>query len=387
MLRLALAMLLNDYRKYASIVFGLTFTSFMMSFQPASFLGALNSVANVVDQVGSIDLWVTEPSLRALTDFKPLADSMLYRVQGVAGVAWAVPFHKGSLRVRLADGSYQDCTFYGVDDTTLIGSPANMTAGRLTDLRQGGALLVDAASAKVSGPLAVTANGKRKALRIGDTLDIEDGQATIVGLHGGPTSPDQLPTLFATYSHVKQYTSQRKTMSYVLVKLKAGANVAAVKAELLRFTGLTAYSPAELKQKTLDYFLWKSGALISFGLVSVITFGIGASIAAQSFAAFARDSLRYFGVLKAMGASRTQLISMILAQALLVAAIGFGIGVGVTVLFGALIQNGSGIDFPMSVTPALLAFTATCVHAVCLGSALLSIARVLRLEPAAVFRS
>jgi putative ABC transport system permease protein len=51
------------------------------------------------------------------------------------------------VQAKLEDGTNTGIALYGLDDTTFIGGPAVMTAGRLVDLRQSEAVVVDATSA------------------------------------------------------------------------------------------------------------------------------------------------------------------------------------------------------------------------------------------------
>ena len=75
--------------------------------------------------------------MQFIDDVKPLQDTVLYRVRGVAGVDWAMPLYKGLLRTRLPDGNFQTCNVYGLDDTTLIGGPPKMLQGSLFRPAQG----------------------------------------------------------------------------------------------------------------------------------------------------------------------------------------------------------------------------------------------------------
>jgi putative ABC transport system permease protein len=85
-----------------------------------------------------------------------------------------------------------------------------------------------------------------------------------------------------------------------------------------------------------------------------------------------------------MGAANSRLLLMIVLQAVVVGAIGYGLGVGAASLFGAVTQN-SEVAFRLPWQ--ILALTAGAVLLICAGSALASIWKVIRLEPAIVFRS
>ena len=84
-----------------------------------------------------------------------------------------------------------------------------------------------------------------------------------------------------------------------------------------------------------------------------------------------------------MGASNWTLLRMILLQAILVGSIGYGLGVGLTALFGYATRNTIlAFKFPWQ----LLAFGGTGVTLICIFAAIISIRKVIKLEPAIVFK-
>jgi putative ABC transport system ATP-binding protein len=89
----------------------------------------------------------------------------------------------------------------------------------------------------------------------------------------------------------------------------------------------------------MDYFMKHTGIPLNFGIAVALGFIVGTAIAGQTFDNFTLDNLRYFGALKAMGASNSTLLGMILLQALVVGIIGYGLGVGAASLFGYLLGS------------------------------------------------
>jgi putative ABC transport system permease protein len=75
---------------------------------------------------------------------------------------------------------------------------------------------------------------------------------------------------------------------------------------------------------------------------------------------------------------------MILLQAVVVGSIGYGLGVGIAALFGFLMRH-SILAFKMPWQ--LLVFSGGGVGLICVMVALISIMKVIRLEPAIVFKS
>jgi putative ABC transport system permease protein len=95
--------------------------------------------------------------------------------------------------------------------------------------------------------------------------------------------------------------------------------------------------------------------------------------------------LKHFGSLKAMGVNNRRLIGVILLQALTVGGIGFALGTGLTAVFferTSQITNLAGLFMRWE---AVVGVGAAVLVIVSLAS-LLSLRRVLYLEPAIVFR-
>ncbi len=382
---IALKMLMGDKGKYIGIIMGLTFASLIMTQQPAIFVGLMSRSYSFISDVGLPDIWVMDAKVQFVDDIKPLQDTEIYRVRGISGVEWAMPMYKGLLKVRLADGTFQTCIVVGLDDSTLIGGPPVMIEGKIDNLRHSDSVIVDIDGARdklgKSSPLSGEA---RIPLQIGDTLEINDRRAIVAGIAKVTRTFQSQPVIYTTYSRAKSYApKERKLLSFILVKAKKGQNTTELTRRIKTETGLAAYTQAEFQELTYEYFMHNTGIPINFGISVLLGFIVGAAIAGQTFYNFTLENLRQFGVLKAMGASNLILLRMILLQALLVGSIGYGLGVGLTALFGFAMRNTIlAFKFPWQ----LLLFSGAGVSLICIFAALISILKVIRLEPAIVFK-
>jgi putative ABC transport system permease protein len=378
-------MLMGDRGKYLGIIMGLTFASLIMTQQPAIFLGLMSRSYSFISDVGLPDIWVMDEKVQFVDDIKPLQDTELYRVRGISGVEWAMPMYKGLLKARLADGTFQTCIVVGLDDATLIGGPPVMLEGKLDDLRRSDGVIVDidGAMEKLGKP-SPTPGGEPIPIKVGDSLELNDHRAIVVGIAKVTRTFQSQPVVYTTYSRAKNYApKERKLLSFVLVKAKPGQDLAELTRRIRAVTGLAAYTREEFMTLTYEYFMRNTGIPINFGTSVLLGFIVGAAIAGQTFYNFTLENLRQFGVLKAMGTSNWALLRMILLQAVLVGTIGYGLGVGLTALFGYLMRNSIlAFKFPWQ----LLIFSGAGVSLICIFAALLSIIKVIRLEPAIVFK-
>lgn len=382
--RVALRMLTGDRAKYIGILVGITFASLLITQQSAIYDGLLErSYGAVVDQ-GLSDIWVMDPKVQQVDDYKYMQSTVLYRVRGVEGVAWAMPMYRGQIKARLTDGAQQACTVVGVDDTTLIGAPPVMVTGSVADLRRADGVIIDERDAK--GKLAkIQPDGSKVPLQLGDTLEINDNRTVVVGLSQSSRTFMWFPMVYTTYSRALTIApGERRQLSYVLVKVAPGVDKNEVCRRIEAATGMAALTADGFKAKTLDFIMRETGIPINFKISMFLGFLVGAVIAGQTFYNFTLDNLRHFGALKAMGAGNGLLMRMVLMQALMVGAIGYGLGVGLAALFGMLVSN---TELAFRLSGDRLVFSAVVVLVICAFSAVLSVRKVMKLEPAVVFRS
>ncbi len=213
----AIKMLTGDRAKYLGIVMGLTFASLLITQQLAIFFGLMTRTYGMITDTSLPDIWVMDPKVQFIDDVKPLQDTEVYRVRSIAGVEWAVPMYKGLLKARLSNGNFQTCNVIGLDDATLIGGPPTMIEGQLSNLRRSEGVIVDEIGAndklaKVSSdhhgdPLP---GAKPIPLKVGDTLEINDHRAIVVGICRTSRTFQSQPVVYTTYTRATTYAPNER---------------------------------------------------------------------------------------------------------------------------------------------------------------------------------
>jgi putative ABC transport system permease protein len=287
------------------------------------------------------------------------------------------PLYKGLLRARLANGEYHQITLTGLDAATLIGRPAEVLEGRFEDLRQPDAVALDQwAVERMGGPTVIT---------VGTVFELNDKLARVVAIAKTQKTFTNIPVVYTTYERALRYVPrERRTLSYVLAKAKDSAPVDEVIQRIRDHTGLGAFTADAFGWKTIGWVLKNTGIGINFGTTILLGFVVGMAIAGQTFYLFTVENLRQFGALKAMGASTATLARMILLQAFTVGITGYGVGIGLATVFGLLTAQEGQLPFLETWPLLLLVFVALLM--ICTLSALISIIKLARLEPAIVFR-
>jgi putative ABC transport system permease protein len=384
--RIALKMLFGDRGKYLGIITGITLASILMIQQPGMLVSIFTMTYSFITDVSLPNIWVMDSKVQQIDDSKPLLDTQLYRVRGVRGVEWAVPLYKGSQKVRLSNGETVMSNLLGLDDATLIGGPAVMIEGKLSDLRIPDSVIVDEAGANGRLAKPAAAPGERPTpLKVGDVLELNEKRALVVGIARAQKTFQSQPIIYTTYTRAKVYAnSERKMLTYILVKAKDNEPRETIARRITQNTRLAAWTAEEFKKKSLDYMIYNTSIIINFGFVVLVGFVIGAAVTGQIFYNFTLDNLRYFAVFKAMGATDQTLRKMILLQAVLVGFVGYGIGAGATASFVAMMGNSNGPSVNLSWQ--LLLTSGCAILLIVLMSALFCIRKVLNLEAAVVFK-
>jgi putative ABC transport system permease protein len=386
---LALKMLVGDRAKYLGIVSGLTFAALLIVQQMGIFCGFLSLTSNSLKRIPEATIWVADPDIRFVGDSRPMLDNMLLRVRSVPGVAWAVPYYNGNLRARLPDGRGETCSVIGIDDASLIGGPApsTMIEGTIENLRRADGIIIDERTARQMFAVRETSdpNSPRRPIQVGETVELNDQRATIVGICKTLLQLQGEATVFTTFSRaIKFAPAERRRTSFILAAPIEGEPIDAVTRRITERTRMLAATPQQLRDKTWRFFVFEGGFGVFFGITVLFGVIIGVGIAGQMFYNFVHDNLRYFAILKAMGAGPGRLVLMVILQATVAGLIGWGLGIGLASLFGFAVKDSDQILF--EIPAALFAGSAVVMLAIAWMSALLSIRTVIKLDPAVVFK-
>jgi putative ABC transport system permease protein len=375
---IALKMLVGDRSKYWAIIFGVTFACVLIAEQSAMFCGIMLRTTSQIRDIHDVDIWVMNPNVRYIDDLKAISDTAFLRVRGVPGVAWAVNLYKGAGQAQLENGNYQGVILLGIDDATLVGAPSAMVLGKIGDLQLPDSVLVDEAGYRYMWP--------NEPLRLGRTIEMNDRRAVIVGIFAASHTFTTQPIMYTRFSQATLFVpAYRRMLSFVLAKCADGESPNVVAGRIQQQTKLRALTRDQFEWLTMSYYLERTGIPLNFGSTVLLGFIVGCAIAGQTFYLFTVENLRQFGTLKAMGMSDRKIIRMIFVQALVVGTLGYCLGVGLATCLGVLMQTVRPI-MSFFLPWQVLVTTGLAVVFIVLVSSLLSIRRVVVLEPAMVFQ-
>ena len=375
----AFRMLTGDRAKYLALIFAIAFSTFLLENQTSIFAGILKRTGSQIRDVTEAAIWVMDGATEYFEQTKALKDTDLTRVRGVDGVEWAVKMYKGSPVARTMAGKFATAFCLGVDDATLTGVPHKMVMGSWERLSEPDSVVIDKAGFVLLFP--------GEPLELGRTLELNDHKVTIVGISDASAPFVSWPVLHARYSLAVNFLGHERTeLSYVLVKPKPGVNPHELCGRIAHQTGLRSRTSGEFQWDCIRYYLKNTGIPVNFGITITIALIVGAVVAGQTFYLFTIENLKQFGALKAIGVTNWRLVGMVLLQAATVGLIGFSIGTGMGAEFFNFFSHQLATRGIILMWQSV-ALTGGCIAFVVVLASILSLRRVLVLEPAIVFRS
>ena len=374
----ALKMLTGDRAKYLGLVFTIAFCTFLLENQSSIFAGIMKRTGSQIADVTDAEIWVMDPKTEYFEQTKALKDTDLTRVRGVEGVEWAVKLFKGNPVARTLNGKFDVSICLGLDDATLAGAPRKMLLGSWERLREPDSVVIDKAGYVLLFP--------DEPLQLDRTLELNDHKATIVGISDASAPFASYPVMHTRYSQAVNFVGRERTqLSFVLVRPQPGGDPLELSQRIEKYTGLRARTSDQFRWDCVLYYLRHTGIPLNFGITIAIALIVGVVVAGQTFYIFTIENLKQFGALKAIGVTNWRITGMIMLQALTVGAMGFSLGSGMCAAFFAITLNNLPTRGMVLMWQNAIGTGVAILFVVILAS-LISIRRVLVLEPAEVFR-
>jgi putative ABC transport system permease protein len=378
MLWIAIRMLTGDPQKFYGLLFGIAFSTLLITQQLTIFVNLVERGASGVFNAPDAEIWVMDPVSRTTDVSYAMPATALDKVRSVRGVEWAVPHLRSVAAVRTRTGDLEQVAIIGVDDATLIGMPERLMDGSKNVLYQPDSVIIDDGGAINMFGADVDPVGER--------LELNDQRAIINGVADTIPAFTSTAALYTQYSRALNFVpGTRNRLTFVLVGAAEGEDHKALTERIEAETGLKAETRDEFAQAGVNFIIENTGIPINFGITVILGFVVGVAIVGLTFSLFIRDNIKQFGALKAIGVTNSKILGMVSIQAGMVGFVGYGFGVIGTVLFLKAFSGNpffKGFYVPWQI-PLISLVAVVIILAITGWFALRS---VLKTEPAAVFR-
>jgi putative ABC transport system permease protein len=379
MVSIALKMLFGDIAKTIGLVFGIAFSVLLMTQQGGFFIGLISRSASTILDARGADIWVMDPATESAETNQPMRAVDINRIAAVPGVLFADPFTKSQVAIKTLEGRTESAALFGVDDARLTGLTDRFILGSANDLRRPEAIAIDI--------LGYTKLWPDTEPQLGREIELNDRRAVVAAITDARPGFSAPIVINARLPEAISYATETGAVpSFVIVGVDEGADAEAVAAAIGAQTGLLALTSGAFVAKTLGYVISSTGIAFSFGVVIALGAVVGIAIVGLTFNMFIADLTRQFAVLKAIGLTNGRIVLMVLAQGLVIGLVGYGIGLWLAAGFfdGVNVPTSDlkGFYLPWQIAVA----TACATLVICILATFVSLRRVLRLDPATVFR-
>ena len=371
--RLAWRNITKDYVRLAIAVVGVGFAVLLMMVQSGLLIGFAITTSSLVDNAKA-DFWIVPRGTKDVDQAGPMIERQKYLLMGVPGVE-----HVDSLVVHFADwkrpdGGTESVIVVGVDPVQPALEPWNFIAGSTADLGIANAIVIDELYSQKLG-----------VSRVGQTVEIMNRRARVVGITSRIRTFTQSPYVFTSLKNAKLLTGLRdEQTSYLLVRAEPGADLGRLKAQLQSALPATdVWASNAFSWQTRMYWLVTTGAGTALLIAAILGVIVGLVIVSQTLYSATVERIEEYATIRAMGASNGYLKAIILRQSLLSGGAGYAIGTGVALVVAQLAERSSAA--PILPTPLLLVLAAVTLG-MCIAAARISIRRALTADAASIFR-
>jgi len=374
---LAHKLLLHDRLRFSVAIAGVSVSVMLVLVQVGLYFGFMDTASSIID-ASTADLWVGKISNESFEFATPLDDRAYYKVASVPGVERAERVLINFAQFKVPDGGDLGVQVVGLETTPgriPMLEPWNVVTGNALELRELGAIVIDESEYP-----------KLKIDRVGDHTEISGVRAKVVATTAGIRSFTTSPIVFTDLRTARSYQPAlgADPLSYVLVDVASGAKIDEVQARINALPHLAAYTRHEMSNRTRSYWSSRTGVGAGFFTTAVLGIIVGFVVVGQILYSGTLQYVREYGTLKAMGARNSAVVGVILAQAMISAGLGFAVGAPLAIGMRAAMK---AANLTVALSPALFVVTLVITAAMCAFAALLSIVKVLRLDPASVFKA
>lgn len=370
--KLAFRNLFHDRLRLIATVIGIVFSIVLVTVQMGLYLGFGRMVTTMIDNADA-DLWIMPKGTKCFEDPALLDERMRFRALAIQGVTRASAVVIGFADWRTPSGTTTPVFVIGSDLKDGALHPWNVVEGQVEALAIPEAVAVDKSYFDRLG-----VDG------LGSSAEIRQQKVRVAAITSGIRSFTTTPYVFTTADRARQFAGLPSgKATYLLVNVADGADVDLTRRRLLaNLNDVEVLTTAEFRERSRSFWLFDTGAGMALFAGALLGIIVGTVIVAQTLYSSTKDHLDEFATLRAIGSSGRYIYEVIIWQAMISAVIGFCFAA----LIGFVIVGmTAGSALPIVMTPLLLAGLFALTVAMCVGSAIAAIVKVMRVDPAIVF--
>jgi putative ABC transport system permease protein len=372
MARIALLSLFFDRSKLIAALFGVVFSATLAISQVGLYEGFLRTTSALVTRAGG-DLWVMGRGIAVIDNGRVLSPGSRVAAAAHPCVERTRGMIVGFAPAETPAGKMEGVEVVGVDAASDVLLPWSLARGLPSDIH---------------GPMRVSID--RLDLRklhlggLGSQLTIRGHTVKVCAVTDGIRSFTLAPYVFSNLGTARKIAGLEPGQAhYWILDLRSPSCIEDVKSRIERDSNLQAWTSQEFAKNSQQYWVGGSGAGAMLGFGAILGLLVGAVIVTQTLYSLTRDRLPELATLKALGATRLELASFVIWQAMFLALLGGG---GAFALVALLTHGAASAGMLLVLSAEVARFGVVAVFSMCLGASTLSLRTIFKLSPAEVFR-
>jgi putative ABC transport system permease protein len=366
---LSVSALFYDRVRLAIAVSGLAFAVLLVLLLRGIMDGTIAKSTAYVDHVGA-DVFVASAGVRNMSlAASLLPEDLVAELGKVPGVERAAGITNTNAILSSGEAVHP-AQVIGYDPGAGLGGPWKLTAGR--EVNGPGEIVIDSLlSETIEAPL-------------GATVRVLGRDFTVVGLSGATATIAAKP-VFIRLDAAQALFQIEGLVNFVLISAEASAEAGRLAEAVQAAAGPSVSVLTRSDLSARDRKLLSELFVRPVSVMSTVGFLVGLAISALTMYTTTAERLRDFGVLRAIGAPNGYLFRTVLAQGLILGALGFALGLAATLAAKPAVEATFpdlgvtiGTDSALRDLGALLAAM--------LAGAVLPVVRIMRTDPLIVFR-
>jgi putative ABC transport system permease protein len=366
---------------------GIVFAVTLLTVQVALYTGFSNSTTLPISQ-SSADVWVSAPEMLYFEGTLPLQYGVVAKVRAIPGVRRAEALSLGIARWRSPHDQLALGRIIGFDPAGTLFDPGDAMRRQLL---QPYAFAVDATQLHILDLQRVGERGTigtlpaRLSYLTHGTQPIVSATFFYTSLETANAYTPSALSFFSPPGASPPPLEETDPIMYVLVKTNDPASAAQVAAAIQRrVPHVRAMTRDEMLRTTRDYWVKRTGIGFILSLIALMGAIVGIAVVGQILYTSINEHFHEYGTLKAIGVNDGYLYGVIAIQASFMALIGYALSLILT--FGVrAVAAGRGVDILITPGGAVLVLGAALI--ICIGAGFVAIQRVIRADPALVFRA
>lgn len=370
---LAFRNLFHDKVRLAVTLVGILFSIVLVAVQLGLYSGARKIIIDMIENADG-DLWITAFGAKSFEEGGLILTSReRHAALATPGVASVVPLVVTFAEWRKPAGGSTTVVLVGADAEDGGLKPWSLAQGTVQSIKSPDGVAVDRTYLQ---DLGITG--------IGDRAQIETGRVRIAAVTDGIRSFTMAPYVFTTLNRARALLgAPSENSTFLLIKLQPGADRWAVRTALSqRLTGTEVLTKDEFRDRSLNQWLFSTGAGVALIGGALLGLLVGTVIVAQTLYSSTKDHLTEFATLRALGSSSGYIHRVILVQAGLSAAVGYVLGMAIAMVVTLFSEQTA---LPIIMSPELAVFLFAITLFMCAVSAVSAIVKVTKIDPAMVF--